>query len=150
LTCDHDATRATLVAFRASTKGFDVGDDIGPDGRACGTLLYGTCKTCLSTLAIPITEVRASVIASGEIERREPWNERGSETKSESPSPESSGPVPAERLTGIEVSMERSSPAASAAESTQGQRRISAGSTGRRLEDLTEETPEEMARRLIK
>ena len=78
---------------------------------------------------------RGEVIV-GSIEGREPWNERGSETKSESPSPESSGPVPAERLTGIEVSMERSSPAASAAVSTQDPRRISAGRMGRHLEDL--------------
>jgi hypothetical protein len=35
--------------------------------------------------------------------RREPWNERGSDTKSGSPGPESSGPVPAERLTSTEI-----------------------------------------------
>jgi len=42
-------------------------------------------------------------VVVGEIHGREPWNERGSEAKSESPSPESSGPVPAERLTSIEI-----------------------------------------------
>jgi hypothetical protein len=147
LTCDHDATRASLTSFFAGAK--LIGAMIDGEG---GWMLLACCKECDSTLAIAITEVRASVIASGEIQGREPWNERGNESNEGSriPSPESSGPVPAEKLTSTEITKVSGLGAATAAQPTRGQRRISAGRMGRHLEDLDDETPEELARRLIK
>ena len=75
---------------------------------------------------------RGEVIV-GSIEGREPWNERGSETKSESPSPESSGPVPAERLTSTEITRV-SGPGVG----------FAVGSTARHLEDIGTDEGEEL------
>jgi hypothetical protein len=61
--CDHDASRQSLQAFRATTKRHQLQDD----GEG-GTLLLGNCTGCGTTLAVPIEFPRGHVVASGEIE----------------------------------------------------------------------------------
>jgi hypothetical protein len=145
---DRIRLRDALVELMSVRKNFIFTEAVIRERAANGAFYLEELVDSLVIEALK-DAARGEVIV-GSIEGREPWNERGSETKSGSPSPESSGPVPAEKLTNSEITKVSGLDAATAAQPTQGQRRISAGRMGRHLEDLDDETPEELARRLIK
>lgn len=61
MTCDHEATRASLRVFLAATDRHDF-QDFGDQ-----ILLLGNCRGCKSTLAVDVDLARGSIVR-GEIE----------------------------------------------------------------------------------